>query len=70
MYVIIYKDFQASDLNRTWTGAAGNQSYFGDELTSDEQAKFYDRLYERSCFCLFKPANYSKSVSDVLLHGL
>ena len=52
---IIYKDFQASDLNRTWTGAAGNQSYFGDELTSDEQAKFMIGFMKDHVFAYLSP---------------
>ncbi|MEY8594145.1 hypothetical protein AALK14_22140 [Butyricimonas hominis] len=53
---IIYKDFQASDLNRTWTGSIGSQTYFGEGLKSDEQAEFMISFMKNHVFAYLNPA--------------
>ena len=44
---IIYKDFQASDLNRTWTGTIGSQTYFGE---GTEKVPFFILVKKIECF--------------------
>ena len=52
---IIYKDFEETDLNRSWTGALGEGStYFGESL-NDEQAEFMTKFMKNHIFAYLTP---------------
>lgn len=52
---LIYKDIQASDLNRAWTGGVAGQQYGGEGLIDEAQAEFMVDFMQNHVFAYLTP---------------